>query len=178
VEASQGVELTGTNRPSGLASTFFVCFASTVRFPRCGRYRTGPGLRSWPVRSSHLHSVSVAMAKGKHPVPFRTRKLSPSAPMVLRGGPRGRVGRRRTSSVEAAPSRERPQLRCPGLAASGPAVGRLVWGQGSGATDQSSVALGYRPERRKASRCRAVSGHQERVEQQRGRRAGSGWPGP
>src|ERR1035438_4200631 len=36
------------------------------------------------------------MAKGKHPVPFRTRKLSPSAPMVLRGGPRGRVGRRRT----------------------------------------------------------------------------------
>src|ERR1039457_2654135 len=36
------------------------------------------------------------MAKGKHPVPFRTRKLSSSAPMVLRGGPRGRVGRRRT----------------------------------------------------------------------------------
>ena len=40
------------------------------------------------------------MAKGKHPVPFRTRKLSPSAPMVLRGGPRGRVGRRRTSFAE------------------------------------------------------------------------------
>ena len=38
------------------------------------------------------------MAKGKRPVPSRTRKLSPSAPMVLRGGPRGRVGRRRTSS--------------------------------------------------------------------------------
>ena len=56
------------------------------------------------VRPAHLHSVSVAMAKGKHPVPFRTRKLSPSAPMVLRGGPRGRVGRRRTSPVEAAPS--------------------------------------------------------------------------
>src|ERR1039457_5398057 len=36
------------------------------------------------------------MAKGKHPVPFRPRKLSSSAPMVLRGGPRGRVGRRRT----------------------------------------------------------------------------------
>jgi hypothetical protein len=40
------------------------------------------------------------MAKGKHPVPFRTRKLSPSAPMVLRGGLRGRVGRRRTSFAE------------------------------------------------------------------------------
>src|SRR5260370_8614151 len=36
------------------------------------------------------------MAKGKHQVPFRTRKISSSAPMVLRGGPRGRVGRRRT----------------------------------------------------------------------------------
>src|SRR5260370_29733346 len=36
------------------------------------------------------------MAKGKLPVPFRTRKSSSPAPMVLRGGPRGRVGRRRT----------------------------------------------------------------------------------
>ncbi len=38
---------------------------------------------------------SVAIAKRKHPFPFRTRKLSSSAPMVLRGGLRGRVGRRR-----------------------------------------------------------------------------------
>ena len=36
------------------------------------------------------------MAKGKHPAPFRTRKLSLSAPMVLHGGPCGRLGRRRT----------------------------------------------------------------------------------
>src|SRR5450432_537152 len=43
------------------------------------------------------------MAKGKHPVPFRTRKLSPSAPMVLRGGLRGRVGRRRTCLKRVAP---------------------------------------------------------------------------
>src|SRR6266576_4129191 len=37
----------------------------------------------------------VALARGKHLFPFRTEKLSPSAPMVL--GPRGpgRVGRRR-----------------------------------------------------------------------------------
>ena len=78
--------------------------------PLCGsRGAVGsvPGRRGYASAGyviSHLHSVSVAMAKGKHPVPFRTRKLSPSAPMVLRGGPRGRVGRRRTSSVEAAPS--------------------------------------------------------------------------
>src|SRR6266446_5174350 len=57
----------------------------------------------------HLHSVTAAMAKGKHPVPFRTRKLSSSAPMVLRGGPRGRVGRRRTCLKRVAPDEvERP----------------------------------------------------------------------
>src|SRR5487761_1662183 len=51
------------------------------------------------------------MAKGKHPVPFRTRKLSPSAPMVLRGGPRGRGGRRRARTKKEAappPGAERP----------------------------------------------------------------------
>jgi hypothetical protein len=37
----------------------------------------------------------VAMAAGKHPFPFRTRQLSPPAPMVLGGRPPGRVGRRR-----------------------------------------------------------------------------------
>src|SRR4051794_5943004 len=40
--------------------------------------------------------VTAAMAKGKHPVPSRTRKLSLSAPMVLQPGGCGRVGRRRT----------------------------------------------------------------------------------
>ena len=38
------------------------------------------------------------MARGKRPVPFRTRKLSLLAPMVLHGRLCGRVGRRRTSS--------------------------------------------------------------------------------
>ncbi len=38
----------------------------------------------------------MVIARGKRPAPFRTRKLSPSAPMVLRGRLRGRVGRRRT----------------------------------------------------------------------------------
>ncbi len=36
----------------------------------------------------------VTMAAGIHLFPFRTEKLSPPAPMVLRGRPRGRVGRR------------------------------------------------------------------------------------
>src|ERR1044071_3061484 len=34
-------------------------------------------------------------ASGPHPFPFRTRSLSPTAPMVLRSRDRGRVGRRR-----------------------------------------------------------------------------------
>ena len=58
------------------------------------------------------------MAKGKHPVPFRTRKLSPSAPMVLRGGLRGRVGRRRTSFAEGryrAGSGPQRMLCCPAV---------------------------------------------------------------
>src|ERR671928_777369 len=94
MEAPQGVELTGTNRPSGLTHTSFEgcvkqeMFAFTVRFPGHGRELTTP-------RTPGLIGVSVVMAKGKHPVPFRTRKLSPSAPMVLRGRPRGRVGHRR-----------------------------------------------------------------------------------
>src|SRR3954453_6204497 len=37
------------------------------------------------------------MARGKRPDPFRTRKLSLSAPMVLLRGRGGRVGRRRTT---------------------------------------------------------------------------------
>src|SRR5258708_25659757 len=47
--------------------------------------------------SGHLHRVTAAIAKGKHPVPSRTRKLSLSAPMVLRGRPRGRAGHRRNT---------------------------------------------------------------------------------
>src|SRR5215210_2106739 len=57
-----------------------------------------PEMRSGPAR--HLHRVSAAIATGKRPAPFRTRKLSPSAPMVLPGGPGGRVGRRRASFVD------------------------------------------------------------------------------
>src|SRR3954447_15279054 len=44
-----------------------------------------------------FRGVTAVMAEGKHPVTFRTRKLSPPAPMVLHGGGWGRVGRRRKS---------------------------------------------------------------------------------
>src|SRR3990172_4743700 len=37
--------------------------------------------------------IPVTLAEGPHPFPFRTRPLSPPAPMVLSGRPGGRVGR-------------------------------------------------------------------------------------
>src|SRR5829696_6231613 len=50
------------------------------------------------------------MAKGKHPAPFRTRKLSLSAPMVLHGGPCGRLGRRRTFTPQGWPFVATPEV--------------------------------------------------------------------
>src|SRR5690606_3836150 len=46
-----------------------------------------------------LHRFPVRIAEGKHPFPFRTRPLSPPAPMVLPGQPGGRVGPRRKTFV-------------------------------------------------------------------------------
>ena len=48
-------------------------------------------------------SFPVAISEGSHPFPSRTRKLSPPEPMVLRGKPRGRVGRRRVFSGTSRP---------------------------------------------------------------------------
>ena len=45
-------------------------------------------------------TVSVVIARRKHPVPSRTRKLSFSAPMVLQRGRCGRLGRRRTNTYK------------------------------------------------------------------------------
>src|SRR3954467_6152419 len=61
-----------------------------------------------------FRSVSVVLASGKRPVPFRTRKLSLIAPMVLQPKGCGRVGHRRTyleeglGPVETRVSRPRP----------------------------------------------------------------------
>ena len=66
----------------------------------CTGFRLGCGALG--AAAFGLRAFPVAMAGGKHPFPFRTRKLSPPAPMVLRGRPRGRVGRRRESLAEGA----------------------------------------------------------------------------
>src|SRR3954462_9072105 len=90
------MKLTSTNKPT-------TCHnkqpplggVSKCSRPLCG---SRGAVGSCPFR--HLHSVSAAIATGKRPAPFRTRKLSPSAPMVLPGVLGGRVGRRRASFVD------------------------------------------------------------------------------
>lgn len=68
------------------------------RFPTGTPHRAGCGAR-----------VTAVIAWGKRPVPFRTRKLRPTAPMVLHPGGCGRVGHRR-NIIQA-----RPRTRkCPG----------------------------------------------------------------
>ena len=68
------------------------------------------------------------MAKGKRPDPFRTRKLSLSAPMVLHGRLCGRVGRRRTY-FETRPIHHRgwASLHVRTLSGAAPATGLLRW---------------------------------------------------
>src|SRR3954469_12397845 len=64
--------------------------------PRGAKQET-PG----PIRSN----FPVVIGEGSHPFPFRTRKLSPLPPMVLRGKLRGRVGHCRDySSQDKQPS--------------------------------------------------------------------------
>src|SRR5690625_3195774 len=59
-------------------------------------YGTHCAHRFGPTRWVGQHVVTVVIAWGKRPVPFRTRKLRPTAPMVLHPGGCGRVGHRRT----------------------------------------------------------------------------------
>src|ERR1700760_1895153 len=73
--------------------------------------------RVWVVGCVVLMVVSVVIAEGKRPVSFRTRKLSPPAPMVLHSGGGGGVGHRRTQRNQArgAPTRGRPSPVFAGL---------------------------------------------------------------
>ena len=90
MQAPRGAQLTGTNRPRAWLHTYTCRSASRSL---CGS-RAAAGSLLGPHSSIEF---PAAIAKGKHPVPFRTRKLSSSAPMVLRGRPRGRAGHRRNT---------------------------------------------------------------------------------
>jgi hypothetical protein len=77
VQGGQPSQPSRTNRPGGLIH-FFV---RERPLPRPG----GAPHRTIPHFLRHIQPrAPVALARGSHPVPSRTRKLSPSAPMVLR----------------------------------------------------------------------------------------------
>src|SRR3954464_12563894 len=77
-------------------------------FPRLG-VESGPTTSAWPTcgfqaqaGECRSRNLSVVIARGRHLFPFRTEKLSPSAPMVLGLRGPGRVGRRRSFIERAA----------------------------------------------------------------------------
>ena len=83
VEVRRRMELTGTNRSIGLI----------VLIKTHERARTGASAKSAPDNCSPREAVFtkrigfvdlVVLPGGPHPIPFRTRSLSPSGPMVLR----------------------------------------------------------------------------------------------
>jgi hypothetical protein len=89
------VELTGTNKPitcHAFHSLVWVWLDGlwVLLRPLYGsREATGllwaPCVGVWGVVGCVLDGVSAVIAAGERPVPFRTRKLSLSAPMVLPG---------------------------------------------------------------------------------------------
>ena len=86
------MQLTGTNQPTtSTPNTLVLRVHCAVPEPP-----TPHPTRGAPVLT-RFNRVTAVTAKGKRPVPYRTRKLSPSAPMVLPWRRGGRVGRRRTT---------------------------------------------------------------------------------
>src|SRR5439155_4384871 len=90
---------------------YFACHSQLCSFEGPGERRSRSPAPS--VDGTRLRKLPVAIARGKHLFPFRTEKLSPSAPMVLGGRPPGRVGRRRFlyPVIPAAPDGGRPSFR-------------------------------------------------------------------
>src|SRR5699024_12129755 len=75
-------------------NSVFGCYME--RLPGCGWCSGNKVCPCCPVRVVCGGRVTVVIAWGKRPVPFRTRKLRLTAPMVLQPGGCGRVGHRRT----------------------------------------------------------------------------------
>ena len=125
MEARQRVELTGTNRSCGLTylkgkllipiSLYFIELVPGLRVAKSGRAPAPSGDRVLRSRRSHAGSPGVrraarryptfpvAISRRPHPIPYLTRKLSFSEPMVLPTRVGGRVGRCRVYS-DPAPS--------------------------------------------------------------------------
>ena len=85
------MELTDTNKPCGLTISFLnkvitllFNFQWTSFLPLAFPLEAIMVPDRQEVRSTKNTSFSVAIARRLHPFPFRTRKLSPPSPMILR----------------------------------------------------------------------------------------------
>jgi hypothetical protein len=84
VEAQQCVELTSTNWPCGLTILFFILPTQVGRREK-RKNMVRVEFENNPAKTERFeYRFPVAMAEGQHPIPSRTRQLSPPAPMVLR----------------------------------------------------------------------------------------------
>ena len=131
MQARRRAQPSGTNRPSSYphprVGVLEGCRALRARSgrmygprvfpPRCAapRARGAARLRdiATPVGGRSAAHRSAATACGARPVPFRTRKLSRTAPMVLRGKPVGEQGAADRWTALAFLSREGGGLRPP-----------------------------------------------------------------
>jgi hypothetical protein len=95
VQAPRGAQPSGTNRSSSSSPTGRLGPGSDLAGtrlcrPRCAALRARAPREQ--VRTLNARRRPATVAGVAHPVPFRTRKLSPRAPMVLRGKPVGEQG--------------------------------------------------------------------------------------
>jgi hypothetical protein len=117
---------------------------------RGGRSRTTVPPQGWthtPRTTTRSLRSPVVVAEGTHPVTFRTRKLSPPAPMVLPGQPGGRVGRRGNLITSRPPPSGGGLDACPDVApvrARGRRSGMLGAGRGH-ARGWHGEAAGWSP---------------------------------
>ena len=102
VEVQQCMEPSSTNYPNAsfffslsFLLSYYASFCSFFYFSLCQLIDYQTGLRTWPAKISTRLSRALTLvggySDGGHLFPFRTEKLSSSAPMVLPHG--GRVGR-------------------------------------------------------------------------------------
>ena len=83
---------------------------SRVHYPVPNPPRSPAGTRAGAARGMDNRRFAAAMAQGRRPDPFRTRKLRPGTAMVLHPEGCGRVARRRTQTSQGGDTTRAPSL--------------------------------------------------------------------
>ena len=99
LQTQQCEKTTGTNTPTNNPKT-----QKTNKQTQRRVHYTVTDTTQTPHNTHNPKNVSVVIASGTRPVPFRTRKLSPTALMVLQTGVCGRVRHRRPKTSQQKPT--------------------------------------------------------------------------